>query len=170
MKLPEETGQPMMDCKAALAEANGDLEAAETVLRKKGIADADKKAGRDAKEGVIASRILADGKTGILVEVNCETDFVAKNENFREFVEAIISHIADSPSVDSLSELQAQKFSQDSSLTLEEFIKAENATDPNWNASKAELRQAADEVQGWWARQMEKIDVETKADNDKDGH
>lgn len=122
--LRDKTNAGMMDCKAALAEANGDLEAAETVLRKKGIADADKKAGRDAKEGVIASRILADGKTGILVEVNCETDFVAKNENFREFVEAIISHIADSPSVDSLSELQAQKFSQDSSLTLEEFIKA----------------------------------------------
>ena len=145
--LRDKTNAGMMDCKAALAEANGDLEAAETVLRKKGIADADKKAGRDAKEGVIASRILADGKTGILVEVNCETDFVAKNENFREFVEAIISHIADSPSVDSLSELQAQKFSQDSSLTLEEFIKAKvGALGENMGLGRLPVRGLRDRI------------------------
>lgn len=121
--LRDKTNAGMMDCKAALAEAGGDLEAAETVLRKKGIADADKKAGRAAKEGVIASRIVEGAKTGILVEVNCETDFVAKNENFQAFVEQILDHIAESKSVDSLEELKAQKFAQDSSQTLDEFIK-----------------------------------------------
>jgi len=122
--LRDKTNAGMMDCKAALVEAQGDLAAAETVLRKKGIADADKKAGRAATEGVTASRIAEGGKTGILVEVNCETDFVAKNENFRDFVEAIIDHIAASESVGSLEALQAQPLVQDPSQTLEIFIKA----------------------------------------------
>lgn len=122
--LRDKTNAGMMDCKAALAEANGDLEAAETILRKKGIADADKKSGRAAKEGVIASRILDGGKAGILVEVNCETDFVAKNEKFREFVDAILDHIATSPSVATLPELLAQSFSADDSQTLELFVKS----------------------------------------------
>lgn len=122
--LRDKTNAGMMDCKAALAEANGDLEAAETILRKKGIADADKKSGRAAKEGVIASRILDGGKTGILVEVNCETDFVAKNEKFREFVDAILDHVAASPSVATLPELLAQSYTGDSSQTLELFIKS----------------------------------------------
>ncbi len=122
--LRDKTNAGMMDCKAALVEARGDLAAAETVLRKKGIADADKKAGREATEGVTASRILEGGKTGILVEVNCETDFVAKNDNFRDFVEAIIDHVAVSESVDSLEALQAQPLAQDPSQTLEIFIKA----------------------------------------------
>lgn len=122
--LRDKTNAGMMDCKAALTEANGDLDAAETVLRKKGIADADKKAGRAAKEGVVAARILEGGKTGILVEVNCETDFVAKNDKFREFVDSILEHIAASPSVTTLEELQAQPLAQDPSQTLEVFIKA----------------------------------------------
>ncbi len=122
--LRDKTNAGMMDCKAALVEAQGDIAAAETVLRKKGIADADKKAGRAAKEGVVASRLADDGKTGILVEVNCETDFVAKNENFRDFVEAIIDHIAASESVDSVEALQAQPLAQDPAQTLEVFIKA----------------------------------------------
>ena len=122
--LRDKTNAGMMDCKAALVEAGGDLEAAETVLRKKGIADADKKSGRAAKEGVIASRILEGGKGGVLVEVNCETDFVAKNDKFREFVEEIIDHIAASPTVATAAELQAQPLSSDPSQTLEVFIKA----------------------------------------------
>ncbi|MDA8634385.1 translation elongation factor Ts, partial [Verrucomicrobiales bacterium] len=121
--LRDKTNAGMMDCKAALAEAGGDLEEAETILRKKGIADADKKAGRAAKEGVVASRISDDGKTGILVEVNCETDFVAKNENFTSFVNEILDHVESSTSVDSLEALLAQDFSGDAS-TLDEFIKA----------------------------------------------
>lgn len=122
--LRDKTNAGMMDCKAALTEANGDLEAAETILRKKGIAAADKKADRAANEGVVASRILDGGKGGVLIEVNCETDFVAKNEKFREFVDEILDHLVASPSVDSLPELLAQPFSGDPSQTLEVYIKA----------------------------------------------
>src|SRR5205807_9587793 len=84
----------MMDCKRALAEAGGDLEKAETILRTKGIAGAGKKASRATREGIVASYIHLQGKVGVLVEVNCETDFVAKNENFRAFVKDITLHIA----------------------------------------------------------------------------
>jgi elongation factor Ts len=92
--LREKTNVGMMECKAALSEANGDLEAAETILRKKGIAKAEKKADRQAKEGIVASYIHLGGRVGVLIEVNCETDFVAKNENFQTFVRDITLHIA----------------------------------------------------------------------------
>jgi elongation factor Ts len=93
-KLREKTNAGFMDCKRALEEAGGDLEKAETVLRTKGIASAGKKASRATKEGIVASYIHLQGKVGVLVEVNCETDFVAKNENFREFVKDITLHVA----------------------------------------------------------------------------
>ena len=93
-QLREKTNAGMMDCKRALAEAGGDLEKAEAALRTKGIASAGKKASRATKEGVVASYIHLQGKVGVLVEVNCETDFVAKNDNFREFVKDITLHIA----------------------------------------------------------------------------
>lgn len=93
-QLREKTNAGMMDCKKALDEAGGDLEKAETILRKKGIAGASKKATRATREGVVASYIHLQGKVGVLLEVNCETDFVAKNENFREFVKDITLHIA----------------------------------------------------------------------------
>jgi elongation factor Ts len=93
-QLREKTNAGMMDCKHALAEAGGDLDKAETILRKKGIATAGKKASRVTKEGIVAAYIHMQGKIGVLVEVNCETDFVAKNENFREFVKDITLHIA----------------------------------------------------------------------------
>jgi elongation factor Ts len=93
-QLREKTNAGFMDCKRALAEAGGDLEKAETILRTKGIASAGKKASRVAKEGIVASYIHLQGKVGVLVEVNCETDFVAKNENFRAFVKDITLHIA----------------------------------------------------------------------------
>jgi elongation factor Ts len=93
-QLREKTNAGMMDCKRALEEASGDLEKAETVLRQKGIASAGKKASRTAKEGIVASYIHLQGKVGVLAEVNCETDFVAKNENFRQFVKDITLHIA----------------------------------------------------------------------------
>lgn len=82
-ELREKTGAGMMDCKKALVETNGDLDKAIDFLREKGLAAAAKKAGRIAAEGVVESYIHAGGKLGILVEVNCETDFVAKNEDFR---------------------------------------------------------------------------------------
>ena len=93
-QLREKTNAGMMDCKRALTEAGGDLEKAETILRTKGIASASKKSSRATKEGIVASYIHLQGKVGVLVEVNCETDFVAKNENFRAFVKDITLHIA----------------------------------------------------------------------------
>jgi elongation factor Ts len=93
-QLREKTNAGMMDCKRALAEAAGDLAKAETILRTKGIASAGKKASRVTKEGIVASYIHLQGKVGVLVEVDCETDFVAKNENFRNFVKDITLHIA----------------------------------------------------------------------------
>jgi elongation factor Ts len=93
-QLREKTNAGMMDCKKALVEAGGDLAKAEDLLRKKGIASASKKAFRSAKEGTVASYIHLQGKVGVLVEVNCETDFVAKNELFRDFVKDITLHIA----------------------------------------------------------------------------
>lgn len=93
-QLRDKTNAGIMDCKRALAETGGDLEKAEAVLRTKGIASASKKASRATKEGIVASYIHLQGKVGVLVEVNCETDFVAKNEKFREFVKDITLHIA----------------------------------------------------------------------------
>jgi elongation factor Ts len=93
-KLREKTNAGMMDCKRALVEAGGDFAKAEAILRAKGIASASKKASRATKEGIVASYIHQQGKVGVLLEVNCETDFVAKNENFRAFVKDITLHIA----------------------------------------------------------------------------
>ncbi|MEP6708946.1 MAG: translation elongation factor Ts [Verrucomicrobiota bacterium] len=93
-QLREKTNAGFMDCKKALAESAGDLEKAEAYLRTRGIASAGKKASRATKEGIVASYIHLQGKVGVLVEVNCETDFVAKNENFRNFVKDITLHVA----------------------------------------------------------------------------
>jgi elongation factor Ts len=93
-QLRDKTNAGMMDCKNALVESAGDLSKAEDILRKKGIASASKKASRSAKEGVVASYIHLQGKVGVLVEINCETDFVAKNDIFRDFVKDITLHIA----------------------------------------------------------------------------
>ncbi|MBN1847299.1 MAG: translation elongation factor Ts [Deltaproteobacteria bacterium] len=93
-ELREKTGVGMMDCKKALAECNGDMEQAIDFLRKKGIATAQKRGGRTASEGQIQSYIHAGGKIGVLVEVNCETDFSAKTGEFTEFVKNLAMHIA----------------------------------------------------------------------------
>ena len=93
-ELREKTGAGMMDCKNALSEVNGDIEKAIEFLRKKGLATAQKRAGRALNEGLIQSYIHMTGKLGVLVEVNCETDFVAKNEDFQEFAKNIAMHIA----------------------------------------------------------------------------
>ena len=98
--LREKTNAGLMECKRALAETNGDLEAAVDVLRKKGAAGAAKKADREAKDGVIAQAILPGAKVGVLVEVNCETDFVAKNDQFRAFTDDLAKKIAAQPDVD----------------------------------------------------------------------
>ena len=93
-KLRDLTGAGMMECKAALTEANGDLEAATTLLRKRGLATAAKKAGRSTSEGLIGHYIHMGGKIGVLVEVNCESDFVARTDKFQELTKEIAMHIA----------------------------------------------------------------------------
>ncbi len=92
--LREKTNAGMMECKAALKEADGDLEKAETILRKKGTIKAEKKADRQTKEGIIASYIHMAGRIGVLIEVNCETDFVARNDDFKAFVKDLCLQIA----------------------------------------------------------------------------
>ncbi len=92
--LRQRTGAGIVDCKVALQESKGDIEGAIDYLRRKGVATAAKKAGRIATEGLISSYIHAGGKMGVLVEVNCETDFVAKTEDFQAFVKNIAMHIA----------------------------------------------------------------------------
>ena len=94
MQLREKTGAGIMDCKGALTECNGDMDKAVDFLRKKGLATAAKRAGRAMTEGVVASYIHMDSKLGVLVEVNCETDFVAKNDDFKEFAKNLAMHIA----------------------------------------------------------------------------
>ncbi|MCB0347326.1 MAG: translation elongation factor Ts [Bdellovibrionales bacterium] len=93
-ELRDKTGAGFMDCKKALAETNGNFEKAIEWLRTKGIAKAEKKAGRTAAEGMVASYIHGAGKIGVLVEINSETDFVARNEKFQEFCKDIAMHIA----------------------------------------------------------------------------
>lgn len=92
--LREKTGAGLLDCKKALTESNGNVEEAITILRKKGAASAAKKADRATKEGVIESYIHVGNKVGVLIEVNCETDFVARNEEFRAFVKDLCLQIA----------------------------------------------------------------------------
>src|SRR5919106_3775387 len=91
--LRQRTGAPMMDVKNALEEAQGDEQKAIEILRKKGAASAAKRGGRSTSEGVVASYIHADGRKGALVEVQCETDFVARNENFKEFARQVAIHV-----------------------------------------------------------------------------
>jgi elongation factor Ts len=93
-ELREKTGAGMMDCKKALAESAGDFTKAEEFLRKKGLASAAKKAGRLASEGAVGSYVHMGGKIGVLVEVNCETDFVARNEAFQSIVKDVAMHVA----------------------------------------------------------------------------
>ncbi len=93
-ELRDKTNAPMMDCKNALTESKGDVEAAIIILRKKGIATAAKKATRTTSEGSVASYIHAGGKIGVLVEVNCESDFVARTDDFKNLVHDIAMHIA----------------------------------------------------------------------------
>jgi len=107
-KLREMTGAGLMDCKKALIEAKGNLDLAVDILRKRGVASAAKKAGREANEGVIVQYIQPGSRIGILVEVNCETDFVARNENFRAFCDDVAKKLAANPKAD----LEADRVAQ----------------------------------------------------------
>lgn len=115
------TGAGMMDCKRALQEVNGDIDKAVELLREKGLAAAAKKAGRIAAEGVVESYIHMGGKIGVLVEVNCETDFVAKTPEFKAFVRDIAMHIAAS----NPSYLSREDVSQDEIAKEKEILRAQ---------------------------------------------
>ncbi|MHB1340227.1 MAG: translation elongation factor Ts [Coriobacteriia bacterium] len=108
-ELREVTGAGMMDCKKALAEAEGNMEAAVDILRTRGLAALAKKAGRATNEGVVAAYVAADNQVGVLVEVNCETDFVGRNEQFQSFVNDLAAHIGTAAPTD-VESLKAQTF------------------------------------------------------------
>lgn len=117
--LRQQTGAGMMDCKNALVESNGDIEMAIDILRKKGQKVAAKRGGNDAKEGLIMAQAAADGQTGVILALNCETDFVAKNEGYVSFVQSIVD-LALSQKPSNVDELKALAY--DDKLTLEEKI------------------------------------------------
>jgi elongation factor Ts len=122
-ELREKTGAPMMDCKQALTEAKGDMEAAVVVLRKKGVSVAAKKAARVTSEGSVTSYIHAGGKIGVLVEVNCESDFVARTEDFKELVHDIAMHIAASdPKYIRKEDVSAEDFAREKDIALARAI------------------------------------------------
>jgi elongation factor Ts len=99
-KLREMSGAGMMDCKKALTESNGDIDAAMTILRKKGAATASTKGAKEAREGLIAQYLSPDGRQGVLVEVNCQTDFVARNEAFKAWADSVAKRLATDPKAD----------------------------------------------------------------------
>lgn len=119
--LREMTGVGMMDCKKALTEANGNLDRAVEILREKGIASATKKGGRIAAEGIVESYIHMGGKIGVLVEVNCETDFVANTDRFKDLCRDFAKHIAAAAPA-SVEEMLAQPFYTDASKTVNDLI------------------------------------------------
>ena len=120
-ELREMTQAGMMDCKKALVEADGDMDKAVEWLREKGLAAAAKKAGRIAAEGVVTSYVSADAKVGVVVEVNCETDFVAKTDNFINFAKNVAKHVAMANPAD-VDELMNQKFVDDESKTITDLV------------------------------------------------
>ena len=125
-QLRDKTNAGMMDCKGALKEAAGDMEEAETILRKRGIARAGKKASRSASEGVISSCIHAEGRVGALTEINCETDFVAKNENFQSFVKDVTEHVAHKAQGETVEAVSKEAFG-DGGETVGDLVKTKIA-------------------------------------------
>ena len=122
-ELREKTGAPMMDCKNALTEAKGDLEGAVVLLRKKGVSVAAKKAARVTSEGSVASYIHAGGKIGVLVEVNCESDFVARTEDFKELTHDIAMHIAASdPKYVRKEDVTAEDFAREKDIAVAQAV------------------------------------------------
>lgn len=122
-ELREQTGAGMMDCKKALTATDGDFEKAIEFLREKGLATAQKKAGRIAAEGIVATTIKNDDKTAAIVEVNAETDFVAKNEVFQTYVKEVVEQAADSDAAD-IEAFKAEQWALDTSMTVSEKLAA----------------------------------------------
>ena len=120
-ELREMTGAGMMDCKKALSETNGDMDAAVEFLRKNGQAKAEKKAGRIAAEGIVALKVSDDAKKAVAVEVNSETDFVAKNDEFQGFVEAVVNQVVDSDAAD-MDAFMAEAWEADTTKTVKDAL------------------------------------------------
>ena len=127
LNLREKTGAGLIDCKRALVESNGDIDEAISILRKKGVASAAKKAGRDAGEGIVAQCLSEDRSKGILVEVNCETDFVAKNDDFVSFASDVARQLLANPEVD----LEAQRAEQVAKIGENIRISRSSTLSPN---------------------------------------
>ena len=119
LKLRESTGAGIMECKRALADAKGNLDKAQEILRQKGLDLAKKKADREVREGQVISYVHAGGKIGVLVEVNCETDFVARNEIFQRFAKDLAMQVAAQPEE---APLLDQKFIKDPSKTIRDYL------------------------------------------------
>ena len=122
-ELREKTGAGMMDCKKALTECDGDFDQAMEFLRKKGLATAQKKAGRIAAEGIVATNVTADGKVAAIVEVNAETDFVAKNDVFQGFVNEVCAQLVNT-NAKNMDEFKEEKWALDDSMTVNEKLAA----------------------------------------------
>jgi len=120
-KIRKETGQSVMECKDALEETNGDEEKALKILEKKGEERADKRSERETKQGIVEAYIHSNGKIGVILELNCETDFVARNENFKELAHNISMHIAAMNTQDS-EELLNQPFIKDQEKTIKDLV------------------------------------------------
>ncbi len=125
-KLREITGAGVVDCKKALEEAQGDIEKAVEILRKKGMAKAEKKASRETKEGLVADFVSEDRKTGVLVEVNCETDFVARNDLFKELTKKLAEFVAKNEAFKNTGVAEGEKLKEakiEEGKTVDEFVK-----------------------------------------------
>lgn len=169
-ELREITGSGMMDCKKALTETDGDMDAAVDFLREKGLAGAEKKAGRIAAEGIVATCLSADAKKAVVVEVNAETDFVAKNEKFQTYVADVAAQVLKTSAVD-MDTFLAEKWEKDSSLTVKEALASQiSIIGENMNIRRFEK---IEEANGFIASYIHAggkigvlIDVETDVIND----
>ncbi|MDM8521643.1 translation elongation factor Ts [Anaerolineales bacterium HSG6] len=120
--LRQSTGAGVLDCKKALQETDGDIDAAIEFLRKKGLAAAAKKASREANDGLVSASITDDGKTGVLIEVNCETDFVARTDNFKAFVDELVQLVINNSDLTNVEALLATASPKDSSKTVNDYL------------------------------------------------
>ena len=144
--LRERTGAGIMDAKGALQEADGDFERAAEILRVKGQASAAKRGGRVASEGLVSSYIHATGKIGVLVEINCETDFVARNEQFQEFARDVALHVAAAPGVRYVSEDDVPQEDKERELRVFEQQAADKPENVRPKIAEGKLRKWLEEV------------------------
>lgn len=169
-ELREMTGAGMMDCKKALAETDGDMDKAVDFLREKGLAGASKKAGRIAAEGMVVTTMTADSKTAVVVEVNAETDFVAKNEKFQTFAADVAAQVLNSNAAD-IDSFMEEKWAKDPSLTVKEALSSQiSIIGENMNIRRFEKVTEADGFVASYIHAGGKIgvliDVVTNVEND----